>query len=108
VAEYLLQPNFAAARIRPSHEVSDAEASMYGLLVAVLTGAKAPFLMSNFEHLLLQDEHLPATTSVLRGFQKNLTEFAEEIDRRNDKRRAEGRWTYNGFDPRRLLSSVSI
>ena len=108
VAEYLLLPNFAAARIRPRLEVSDVEASLYGLLVAVLTGAKAPMLMSDFEHLLLRDEHHEATTKIFREFQANLTAFAGEIDVRNARRKAEGRWVYHGFDPRRMLSSVSI
>lgn len=108
VAEYLMQPNFAAARIRPMVEVSDVEASMYGLLIAIFTGSKAPLLMNNFEHLLLKDEHLEATTAVFRDFQQNLTDFSIEIDRRNVARKEEGRWTYNGFDPRRMLSSVAI
>ena len=36
-------------------EVADIEASHYGLLVAILTGLKAPKLMNSFEHILLQD-----------------------------------------------------
>ena len=104
VAEYLLTPNFASPRIRPNREVSDVEASHYGLLIAVLTGARSPRLMSDFEHLLLPDAELPLTTAIFREFQSNLTILADTIDARNLKRK----WKFNGFQPRRMLSSVSI
>lgn len=69
-----------------------------------LQGARAPKLMNNFEHLLLQDAFLPATQAVMRGFQANLTALAATIDARNAVRR----WPFNGFHPQRLLTSVSI
>ena len=104
VAEYLLTPNFASPRIRANREVSDVEASHYGLLIAVLTGAKSPKLMSDFTHLLLPDEHLSLTTAIFNEFQANLTALEVDIEERNTKRK----WKFHGFQPRRLLSSVSI
>jgi hypothetical protein len=104
VAEYLMNPAFATGRIRAGREVSDVESSMYGLLIAILTGAKAPKLMNNFEHLLLHDEHLPATTDIFRTFQADLAAFSVEVHRRNEQRE----WKFYGFDPSRMLSSVSI
>ena len=44
------------------------------------------------------------TREIFRGFQHNLTALADEIERRNAARA----WPYNGFNPRRLLVSVSV
>ena len=104
VAEYLVHPNFVTAKLRPNTEVCDIASSHYSLVIAILTGSKAPYLMNNFEHLLLVDGHFNKTTQIMRDFQTNLTDFAAEIDRRNANRR----FQFNGFDPRRMLSSVSI
>jgi len=104
VAEYLMDPTFAAVRIRPGSEISDVEASHYGLLVAVLTGMKAPKLMSDFSHLLLRDNHLAETAKVFEDFQADLVALGNTIDERNAKRK----WKFMGFHPKRLLSSVSI
>ena len=60
--------------------------------------------MNNFEHLLLADEHLAQTKAVFRGFQTNLTALAAKIDERNTNRV----WTFSGFQPRNMLSSISI
>ena len=42
VGEFVLAPEFASARIRPGKHIADVESSFYGLLIAVLTGLKAP------------------------------------------------------------------
>jgi hypothetical protein len=125
-----MDPQFANGRIRAGTEMADVEASHYALLIALLTGVcggpacanaqrvackhelkgggradiRAPRLMASYEHLLLDDAHVAVTTEIFRGFQKNLTALADEIDLRNDRRK----WRYNGFNPRRLLSSVSV
>ncbi len=106
VAEYLMAPEFASGRIRPGREISDVEASMYALLSAVMTGARAPKLMQpeGFTHILLQDEHHNATREVFLSFQRNLTALSREIDAMNEKRH----WPFYGFQPSRMLSSVSI
>jgi hypothetical protein len=39
------------------------------LLVAILTGMKAPKLMSDFSHLLLNDKHLIETHKIFDDFQ---------------------------------------
>ena len=69
VAEYIVHPDFASTRIRPGIEIADVEASHYGLLVAILTGMKAPKLMSDFSHLLLNDKHLIETHKIFDDFQ---------------------------------------
>ena len=97
-------PNFASARIRPLKNSADIESSFYSLMIAVLTGLKAPKLMSDFSHLLLQDEHLNATMEVFGKFQDSLLILADVIDERNKNRK----YKYYGFHPKRLLSSVSI
>jgi len=104
VAEYLISPDIASPRIREGVEVADVEASQLGLLIAVLTGLKAPMLMNDFTHLLRQDEKLPQTTAIFNEFQANLTKYGIEIDTRNQKRE----WPFYGFHPKRMLSSVSI
>eukprot|EP00286_Rhodomonas_abbreviata_P001119 CAMPEP_0181288858 /NCGR_PEP_ID=MMETSP1101-20121128/566_1 /TAXON_ID=46948 /ORGANISM="Rhodomonas abbreviata, Strain Caron Lab Isolate" /LENGTH=1147 /DNA_ID=CAMNT_0023393027 /DNA_START=146 /DNA_END=3589 /DNA_ORIENTATION=+ len=104
LAEYLISPDFTSCRLRPGTEISDVEASHYGLLVAILTGMKAPKLMNNFEHLLLDDAHRPKTAKVFAEFQNDLAELCKVIDERNAKRK----WVFHGFHPARLLSSVSI
>ena len=38
VAEYLLHPQFTSGRLRAGTEVADVEASLYAVLVALLTG----------------------------------------------------------------------
>jgi hypothetical protein len=130
VAEYLMHPDFVSARIRPGSEISDVEASHYGLLVAILTGAKAPKLVNDFSHLLLQDKHIIETSKIFDDFQvlldssfeggflfcsrivlkfehssqADLIALGKTIDARNMKRK----WKFDGFHPSRLLSSVSI
>ena len=104
VAEYLQNPSFASARIRPLKNSADIESSFYSLMIAVLTGLKAPKLMNDFTHLLLEDEHLNATTKVFTKFQESLSQLSNVIDERNKNRK----YKYYGFHPKRLLSSVSI
>jgi len=104
VAEYLISPEFASGRIRPGFQISDVESSMYGLLVAILTGMKAPKLMADYTHLLLPDEHLPKTTKIFLEFQEDLAALCKKIDARNEQRK----WKFMGFHPSRLLTSISI
>lgn len=104
VGEYVIRPNFCSLKIRQHSELADIEAAHMAILLAVLTGSKAPFLMSDFEHLLLNDSHHNQTVAVFKQFQEDLKNFSEEIDRRNANRTVK----FNGFDPRRMLSSVSI
>ena len=112
VAEYLMHPQFASPRIKPNAEISGVEASHYGLLVAILTGLKAPKLLNNFDHLLLQDEHFNATRAVFEDLRAELTEFSIEVKNRNKLRQQKGKnngyYQFWGFDPERLLCSVSI
>ena len=79
VAEYLMHPDFVAARIRPGSEIADVEASHYGLLVAILTGAKAPKLVNDFSHLLLQDKHLVKTSKIFDEFRVFYSQYVESF-----------------------------
>jgi hypothetical protein len=104
VAEYLVKPNFSSPRIRGGSEVADVESSFYGMLVAILTGMKAPKLMDDFSHILLDDAHHDETSKLMEEFQADLALLAVKIDERNANRK----WKFYGFHPRRLLSSISI
>jgi hypothetical protein len=104
VAEYLVKPEFTSTRIRPDAEVSDVESSHYGLLVAILTGMKAPKLINDFSHLVLDDTNRQQAVAILNTFQADLKTLAHDIDARNEKRK----WKFDGFNPNFLLSSISI
>lgn len=104
VAEYMMSPDFACARLRPGSSVCDVEASHYGMLIAILTGTRAPKLMGDYEHLLLKDGHNNETVAVMRRFQQDLADLARTIDERNAVRK----WPFWGYHPARLLTSVSI
>jgi hypothetical protein len=47
---------------------------------------------------------LPATTAVFAEFRANLTTLSDKIQALNEVRP----WKFHGFEPRRMLSSVSI
>jgi len=104
VAEYLINPKFSSTRIRADSEISDVEASHYGLLVATLTGMKGPFMMGNYKHLLTRDEKFKETSALMDNFQRDLSALADKIDARN----ADRKWKFYGMHPKRLLSSISI
>ena len=58
-----------------------------------------------YAHILLEDEHLPATTMILTDFQIAMSRLAEEMERRNERR---GGYACNSFNPLSMTSSVSI
>merc|ERR1712232_692211 len=87
VADYLVNPSFASAKIRKGREVADVQASFQGLNIGLMTGNLMPKLINNFTHLLLQDEHLEETTKVFNEFQADLRKLVLKIDERNKERR---------------------
>jgi hypothetical protein len=60
--------------------------------------------MSNFTHLLLEDQHRAATKGVFGRFTESLRQLSADIDERNKRRR----WPTDSLNPRQLYSSVSI
>eukprot|EP01062_Namystynia_karyoxenos_P069311 TRINITY_DN64828_c0_g1_i1.p1 TRINITY_DN64828_c0_g1~~TRINITY_DN64828_c0_g1_i1.p1 ORF type:complete len:647 (+),score=177.62 TRINITY_DN64828_c0_g1_i1:62-1942(+) len=101
VADYLLSPEYAGAKIRPGTEVSDVQASMQTLNIALSTAVPMPMLLSNVDHLLLDNE----ARRVWSKFRSKMTELADQIDERN---KARGVYTCNSFNPRQVLISVSV
>ncbi len=104
VAEYLVDASVATAKLRPNENMADIQASFQALLVAMLTGRPQPLLMNDFSHLLLRDEHFATTQKVFTNFQEDLETLAQAIDARNRVRP----YTTEAFQPRLLLSSISI
>lgn len=113
VQDYVRSPLFVSPKIRPGVEVSDRQATFQALNVALATALKAPPLLCArqqlppdcYAHILLEDEHLPATTTILTDFQIAMSRLAEEMERRNERR---GGYACNSFNPLSMTSSVSI
>ena len=68
-------------------------------------GARQQLEDDCYAHLLLEDEHLEATTRILKGFQRQLSELSAGVKQRNEKR---GGYACSSFDPATMTSSVSI
>eukprot|EP00928_Gymnodinium_smaydae_P020363 TRINITY_DN17870_c0_g2_i1.p1 TRINITY_DN17870_c0_g2~~TRINITY_DN17870_c0_g2_i1.p1 ORF type:complete len:1433 (-),score=358.29 TRINITY_DN17870_c0_g2_i1:61-4269(-) len=104
VADYLTDPSFVSTKIRPNQEVADIQAAFQGLAIGLMTANLQPRLLNNFEHLILEDEHVQETRSLFRAFQSDLEELALKIEERNEHRR----FKCNSLNPRTMVSSVSI
>merc|ERR1712146_747538 len=104
VAEYLMDAQFASAKIRYGRDMADVQASYQAMSIALLTGWKVPDLINDFEHLLIQDQHVDATRNLMRTFQRELVALADAIDERNAVRP----FPSNSMNPRKMHSSVSI
>ena len=113
IADYVRSPLFVSPKIRPGTEISDRQATLQALNIGLLTAMKAPPLHCArqqlgddcYTHLLLEDEHLEATTQILKGFQGQLSELVAGVKQRNEKR---GGFACSSFDPMTMTSSVSI
>lgn len=84
--------------------VSDVQSSFQSVNIALMTASKAPMLMGNYEHLLLDDGHRDVTVGLMRTFQADLAALSDRIQESNTKRR----FPTNAFNPRLMTSSVSI
>jgi hypothetical protein len=132
VADYFMDITFLSAKIRPNKEVADVQASFQGLNIALMTAMKTPKLMNDFSHLLLLDDHLEETKNAFQTFQKELSELADLIEAENansvehvcvasdgdatNKKCGGGgggdgntrAWPCASYNPRKMLSSVSV
>lgn len=104
VADYLVNPSFASAKIRPGRNVADVQSTFQGLNIGLMTAMLAPKLVNDFTHLLLRDEHLGATIQVFQKFSADLQALSGTIDERNAQRPM----PCNAFNPRIMTSSISI
>ena len=93
-----------SGKLRAGKEVADVQASFQGVNIALATANKQPKLINDFKHLLLNDTHLVDTSKVFDSFQAKLVQLAAAIDSKNEARR----FPCNSFNPRTMVSSVSI
>lgn len=104
VAEYLLDARFASGKLRAHREISDVQANLQAMLIALMTGLKVPPLVNDYSHVYLHDHHFKETSELARIFVEKLNILADEIEARNKVRK----FPTNSVNPRRLRSSVSI
>jgi len=104
VSEYVTNPVAATGKIRPDKNVADVQASLQTLIIALFTSYPQPKLLDNFQHLLLEDEYYSQTKNIFTQFTKDLKQLQEKIEQRNLIRP----YPYNAFNPKYLLSAVSI
>ena len=104
IADYFADPTFVSGKLRAGKEVADVQASFQGVNIALATANKQPKLINDFKHLLLNDTHLADTSEIFDTFQAKLVQLAAAIDSKNEARR----FPCNSFNPRTMVSSVSI
>jgi hypothetical protein len=104
VADYLIDPRYASPKIRPHREVADVQAAFQGLAIGLMTANLQPKLINNFTHLVLPGEKSKQATALFEDFQTDLRKLAAAIDKRNKVRR----FPCNSFNPKYMVSSVSI
>ena len=108
VAEYVMHPDFLSGAIKAGSEVGDVQKSLQVLAVTISTGTPFPLITSDFTHLLLADDKFARAKAVFDAFRRELIEQAETVDRRNEKREGQGRWTCNHFNPANTEPSISV
>jgi hypothetical protein len=103
VVGYLVDPAFMGSKIRVGVRGSDIQATVQLLNLAALTGLRAPGLLADFSHLLL-DRERDRTLATMQRFQNQLLALSAEIDQRNQHRDQ----PFETFNPSLLESSVSV
>lgn len=103
-AEYLTDATVASGKLRPGRYMADVQASFQAILIALLTGRKQPPLIGDWTHVLLDDAQRPEAAQALKDFNAELLKLSDEIRAKNKQRP----YPTNAFDPRLMLSSVSI
>lgn len=98
-------PRYAGAKIRPGRDMSDVQAAVQVLAIALVTGFKQPMLLGDYSHVFLRDGHRNATRALWSDFQAKLLQVSAEVDERN---RGPRRFKVRAFDPREMATSVSI
>ena len=104
VAEYLNDARVASGKIRPGKDIGDVQASFQAILICLLTGRKQPKLIGDWAHILLKDDKYEKTSKLFSSFNTDLSALSDKILSLNKKRL----YPSEVFDPKQLLSSVSI
>lgn len=100
VVEYLLDPSFLSAKIRPGSELADVDSFLQLLCLIAQTGTKNPSVLDDFSHLFTDE---PGRACFL-SFQENLRKLSSEIRGINAQRE----WRCSTWDPSSLECSVSV
>ena len=122
VADYFMDVTFLSSKIRPDKEIADVQAAFQGLNVALMTAMKTPKLMNDFTHLLVRDKYFEETKAAFLEFQNELKVLSDLIDTENSESMSFDRtcsgnetvcekkrmWPCNAYNPRTMLSSVSV
>merc|ERR1712166_210478 len=104
VADYLINPTYASAKIRAGMNSADIQATFQGMNIGLMTSQLTPRLLNDWKHLLLQDEHHAATSLIFDTLQSDLRDLSQTLDDRNKKRR----FPCNAFNPKTMVAAVSI
>ena len=104
VGEYLVDPTYLAAALRPGQLMSDVQKSFQAMAIALSTGTTMPSILGDLTHMLLNDDKREITVNIYEQFNKDLRQLSKEIDEKNKKRK----WPCNAFNPRLLTTSVSV
>eukprot|EP01084_Bolivina_argentea_P047954 88391_1 len=73
-------------------------------IVVMLTGLKNPSIINDFSHVLVKNDKYEAAQTILENWQEKLCNLADEIEKRNQKRRI----PFQSCNPNVLECSVSI
>ena len=103
VVDYLFDPAFMGARIRPALAESDVQSTLQALNLTVLTGLRQPMLIGSYQHLLLDGPRHSDAVGTFERYQSDLEALAERIEDRNTHIEQ----PFQTFNPRILDTSVS-
>ena len=104
---YLQSPAFMGARTRPGEDHVDVQNSFQVMNIAMSTGSLQPLLLNDFSHVLAGMPAAPLrarAAAAFAAFQADLRALVRTIDERNARRRH----PLQTFNPRFVLSAVSI
>ncbi|KAJ8603295.1 hypothetical protein CTAYLR_006969 [Chrysophaeum taylorii] len=112
IVEYINAPDGFCGKLAEGRLVPDIQSQAQALIVIALTGTRQPGLCNDWTHLF-QDTGWPADKSqavldVVRQFQVDLDDLANNIDERNEDRAFRGERRVTNFNPRVLETSVSV
>jgi hypothetical protein len=109
VIEVILDPTFAATKIRPGREEGDVQSSLQAMIVVALTGLEMPQLtqLGEAERVFGADRR---GRGAFARLQQALAALSARMDAANARRAADPvrPWPFRAFDPRNLETSVSI
>ena len=112
IVEYLTVLDGLPAKLAPGATKPDVQSFAQALTIISLTGVKQPPLIDDYTHLFRcaewSAEQQQAALRVVRDFQVELVQCAEELDALDEKRVASGAPSFVAFNPRLFETSVSI